>query len=233
MQSSYDMKKIKYLSITFKNELSMAELPYFRGAVIAAAGRENLLFHNHDEQGAGGFRYAYPLIQYKRLQNRAAIVCLEAGVHEIHAFFQGRPRQLQIGNRLITPEVDRLHLNEITLQAWDKTFPYKMHHWLALKPDNYREFQHMPDDAERDRFLSTILRGNILSMAKGLGWFVDREIKVNLLHRSPMRLAQYKDTRLSAFDVRFETNVWLPQNVGLGKGAALGFGVVEGIRGRK
>jgi len=220
------MKKVKYLSIQFKNELSMAELPWFRGAVIAAAGRENGLFHNHDEQ-AGGFRYAYPLIQYKRLHNRAALICLEEGANEIHAFFQGRPRQLMIGQRPITPEVEHLHLNEITLQAWDTTFAYRLHNWLALKPEHYRDFQAMTDEADRDRFLCTILRGNILSMAKGLGWYVDREIKVNLLHRSPMRLASFKETRLSSFDVRFETNVWLPRYMGLGKGAALGFGVVE------
>lgn len=224
------MKKIKYLSIQFKNELAQAELPWFRGAVIAAAGRENLLFHNHDEQGGGGFRYAYPLIQYKRVQNRAAIVCLEEGVHEIHAFFQGRPRELMLNQRPIIPEVEHLHLNEVTLQAWDTTFAYRLSNWLALKPEHYREFQQKTDEADRDRFLSSILRGNILSMAKGLGWYVDREIRVNLLHRSPMRLAHFKDTRLSAFDVRFESNVWLPRFVGLGKGGALGFGVVEQLK---
>jgi len=42
-------------------------------------------------------------------------------------------------------------------------------------------------------------------------------------------LASFKETRLSSFDVRFETNVWLPRYMGLGKGAALGFGVVEGV----
>ena len=204
----------------------MAELPWFRGAVIAAAGRENGLFHNHDEQ-AGGFRYAYPLIQYKRVQNRAALVCLEEGVHEIHAFFQGRPIELMIGNRRISPEVEHLHLNEVTLQAWDTMFSYRLSNWLALKPEHYREFQSKTDEADRDRFLCSILRGNILSMAKGLGWYVDREIKVNMLHRSPMRLLPFKDTRLSAFDIRFESNVWLPKYVGLGKGGALGFGVCE------
>lgn len=223
------MKKIKYLSIQFNNELSIAEMPWFRGAVIAAAGRENGLFHNHDEQGAGGYRYAYPLIQYKRVRNRAAIICLEEGVNEIHAFFQGRPRELMIGNRPIVPEVEHLHLNEVTLQAWDTMFSYRLSNWLALKPEHYREFQEKTDEADRDRFLTAILRGNILSMAKGLGWFVDREVKVNLLHRSPMRLARYKDTKLSAFDVRFESNVWLPKFVGLGKGGALGFGVCEGV----
>jgi hypothetical protein len=217
------MKKIKYLTIHFKNEIGLREIPKFRGAVIENAGREHLLFHNH---AAEGLRYAYPLIQYKRIGNKAGLVCLEDGVHEVHAFFQGRPTTLRLGDREITPEVERLQMNEVTLQAWDKMFDYRISNWLALKQENYIAYQAMPDDAERRRFLSTILRGNILSMAKGLGWHVDREIRVELQHVGPLRLMNYKDNRLSAFDVRFRTNVWLPAFVGLGKGAALGFGMV-------
>lgn len=217
------MKKVKYLTIHFKNEIGLRELPKFRGAVIECAGREHLLFHNH---AGDGLRYAYPLIQYKRIGNKAGLVCLEDGVHEVHAFFQGRPHRLRLGEREITPEVERLHMNEVTLQAWDKLFAYRLSNWLALKRENYEAYQVMPDEAERRRFLSTILRGNLLSMAKGLGWHVDREIRVELLHVGPLRLMNYKDNRLSAFDLRFRTNVWLPEFVGLGKGAALGFGMV-------
>lgn len=218
------VKKIKYLTIHFKNELSLREIPKFRGAVIERAGREHLLFHNH---AAEGLRYAYPLIQYKRIGNKAGLVCLEDGVHEVHAFFQGRPGALRIGDRTLTPEVERLQMNEVTLQAWDKLFHYRLSNWLALKAENYAAYQAMPDEAERRRFLTTILRGNLLSMAKGLGWFIDREVRVELLHLSPLRLMDYKGNRLSAFDVRFRTNIWLPEYIGLGKGAALGFGMVQ------
>jgi hypothetical protein len=218
------MQKVKYLTIHFKNDLSLREIPKFRGAVIERAGREHLLFHNH---AAEGLRYAYPLIQYKRIGNKAGLVCLEEGVHEVHAFFQGRPGTLRIGDREMTPEVERLQMNEVTLQAWDKLFNYHLSNWLALKHENYEAYQAMPDEKERHRFLSTILRGNILSMAKGLGWFIDREVRVELLHVGPLRLMDYKGNRLSAFDVRFRTNVWLPPYIGLGKGAALGFGMVQ------
>lgn len=218
------MKKVKYLTIRFKNEIGLREIPKFRGAVIECAGREHLLFHNHAGEG---LRYAYPLIQYKRIGNKAGLVCLEDGVHEVHAFFQGRPQTLRLGEREITPEVERLQMNEITLQAWDKLFSYRLSNWLALKQENYAAYQAMPGEAERRRFLSTILRGNLLSLAKGLGWYVDREIRVELQHVSPLRLMTYKNTHLSAFDLRFRTNVWLPEFVGLGKGAALGFGMVQ------
>lgn len=221
------MKKIKYLTIQFKNEISFQELRQFRGAVIAAAGREHVLFHNHQD---GNFRYSYPLIQYKRMGRQAGLVCLEEGVHEVHAFFQGRSRVLHLGARDIAPEVESLTMKEVTLQIWDKAFHYHMHNWLALNQEHYREYQHMPDDAERTRFLTSILRGNLLSMAKGLDWFIDREVKVHLRGISPPQRTHFKDQTMSAFHVRFSTNIWLPPWLGLGKGSALGYGMVSADR---
>lgn len=219
------MKKVKCLTIIFNHVIAFRDISAFRGAVIERSGREHLLFHNHRE---GNYRYAYPLIQYKRIGNRAGMVCLEEGVHEIHAFFQGGAAALRIGRREAEESVvERLHLDEVNFQVWDKMFHYRITNWLALKSENYAAYLAMPDEAERRRFLSTILRGNLLSMAKGIGWQVDREIRVELDHLGPLRLMTYKNTRLSAFDLRFRTNVWLPPYIGLGKGAALGFGMVQ------
>ena len=221
------MKKIKYLTIRFKNELGFQELRKFRGAVIDKAGREHILFHNHQD---GRFRYSYPLIQYKRMGKQAGLVCLEDGVHEVHAFFQGRPHTLRIGDREFRPEVEELAMKEVNLQVWDKLFHYHIYNWLALNQDHYREYQRMPDDAERTRFLTSILRGNLLSMAKGLDWFIEREVKVQLRSVGPVQRTHFKDQTMSAFHVRFSTNIWLPPYLGLGKGAALGYGMVSGDR---
>ena len=58
------MKKVRILDVSFENEIRSWEVPVFRGAIIATAGRDHTLFHNHKDEG---FRYAYPLIQYKRI----------------------------------------------------------------------------------------------------------------------------------------------------------------------
>jgi Cas6b C-terminal domain/Cas6b N-terminal domain len=223
------MKKVKYLTIHFKNDIAFHEIPKFRGAVISSLQHDNVLFHNHQD---GGFRYAYPLIQYKQVGQRACLVCLEEGVHEVHGFFQSRPTELRLGDRTIVPEVDRLQMHEVTLQVWDKMFPYRISNWLALNEEHFREYQLKTDQADRVRFLTSILRGNILSMAKGLGWFIETEVKVNLTKVAHTRLIRYKDTRFSAFDVQFECNVSLPSYIGLGKGSALGYGVVDTARTR-
>ena len=61
------MKKIRYLEVTFENDIEPWEVPAFRGAIIATAGKEHVLFHNHDDDK---FRYSYPLIQYKQIRKK-------------------------------------------------------------------------------------------------------------------------------------------------------------------
>lgn len=218
------MKKIKYLQIQFQEEITAEELPKFRGAVIDAATRENILFHNHIDDN---YRYAYPLIQYKRLGKRPAIVCLEAGTEEIHAFFSRPNASLQLGTRVVACQIDRLYLNEIVMQTWDKSFEYRIERWLAIKDENYRNYLALDTEAERKAMLEKLLIGNILSLAKGIGWTVTAPIEVKIQHIERERKITYKNTRLSAFDVAFTCNVSLPNFIGLGKSSAMGFGVVR------
>jgi len=221
------MKKVKFLRIQFKNELSEIELPYFRAAVVSQTDRDNILFHNHEGEG---FRYAYPLIQYKRIHKKAALVCLAEGTEQIMDFFQRRVRTLQIGNRPMEVEIENLHLHEITLQAWDAMFPFHLHRWMPFKEENYAEYHQLQDDEARHAMLERILRGNLLSMAKGIGWWIDREVKVRIdqVHRS--RLSEHKDYKAQVFDLNFHTNIHLPDYIGIGKRAGLGFGVVGKVR---
>ncbi|NUQ23005.1 MAG: hypothetical protein HUU34_03565 [Saprospiraceae bacterium] len=217
------MRTIKYLVIQFKNEIGFQELRKFRGAVVEAAGREHVLFHNHEEDK---FRYSYPLIQYKRIDGKAALVCLEEGIHEVHAFFQGKAQVLNLDGRVITPAVERLTMREITMSVGDDKHAYRISNWLALNQEHYREWQRMPNESESRRFLMTILRGNLLSMAKGLGWRIDREVIVDLHHIGLSRPTRFKEQTLASFDAGFYSNIRLPQHLGLGKGAALGYGMV-------
>ena len=78
------MPKIRTLLLQFTNEISSTEIPKYRGAVIASLENKNILYHNHLDDK---FRYAYPLIQYKRLHKKAAILCIGEGINAIHEFF--------------------------------------------------------------------------------------------------------------------------------------------------
>ena len=65
------MRKINLLYIRFHDALRSNELEMFRGAVLSKLSGDSTLFHNHVGEN---FRYSYPLIQYKRLFGKAAII---------------------------------------------------------------------------------------------------------------------------------------------------------------
>lgn len=222
------MKRIRYLHLRFDADLRDDELPAFRGAVIGLAGREHTVFHNH--LGTDGFLYRYPVIQYKRVGTNPAIICLEEGVDEIHHLFSNQCWDVRLNERPLTLAIKDMRLHQFTLQAWEHSFRFRIRNWLALNKENYDAYQQETGLAGRVTLLERILTGNILSMAKGLDWRIDREVRVSIGSLSGLRLLRYKDQMLAGFDAEFTTNVFLPDFIGLGKGVSTGFGVVTRAR---
>lgn len=218
------MDRIKILTIRFKNPLAAREIPLFRGAVIKMTASGNYLFHGHIDEG---FRYSYPLIQYKRINGCAAIVCVGDGTEAIGDFFSGRRLVADIGDTQQTLEIDTIHADNFLVHVWNAEYRYIIRRWLALNQDNYPEFTCLQDPAERREMLERILIGNILSFAKGLNVFFDKEIKLKIHTINSSRLYRYKEHLLMGFDVVFTCNVSIPSFVGLGKGTSIGFGTVN------
>ena len=219
------MKKIRILNITFDEEIKAWELPAFRGGIISKIGRENVLFHNHI--GEDGFRQKYPLIQYKSIARKPAIICIEQGVEEIHNFFENKDWSMEITQRKLDMKIDKLNMNQFTMQVWDKLFPYSLRNWLALNQENYPKYMKLEGIIEKIAFLENILKANILSFAKGIGWEVDNQIKLQITNLDEPRLMTHKKQKMMAFSLNFKTNVFLPNFIGIGKGASFGFGTVK------
>ncbi len=222
------MKKIRLLQVSFDTEIKSYEIPAFRSAIAEKAGKEHILYHNHLSDSK--FLYKYPLIQYKTISRKPTIICIDEGVDDIHHFFENRDWEIKISDRWLNMKIGRLHMNQFTMQVWDKSFTYSILDWLALKPDNYKSYVEMESLAERIRFLETILRGNIIAFAKGIGWTVDKTIKVNIQDIQKDRWIKFKSKKVLAFTLRFTSNVFLPNFIGLGKGVSKGFGVVKEVK---
>ena len=217
------MKKIRVLDIEFENEIAVWEVPAFRGAVIETAGRENTLFHNHLGKD---YRFGYPLIQYKRIRKKPHLVCIEDGVDEVHHFFENKQEGLVLGKREYELKVEGIRLNKFTMQVWDKSFSYFMQDWLPLNQKNYQTYKALNSEIEQMEFLENILKGNILSFAKGIDWNVDKEIKVRIKEIVRTNIISVKGIKREAYTLNLSSNVFLPNNIGLGRNASMGFGVI-------
>jgi len=217
------MKKIRFLDVAFENEINAWEVPALRGAVVASVGKGNTLFHNHLGKD---YRFAYPLIQYKRIRKKPHLICIEDGVDEVHHFFENKQEGLILGSRPYELKVENINLNTFTMQVWDKSFDYFLQDWLPLNQDNYRIYKSLPSDIEKFEFLERILTGNILSFAKGIDWHVDKDIKVRIRDIIHTKVLKVKDIKREAFTLNFSSNVFLPRHMGLGRNVSLGYGVV-------
>ncbi|GHT36929.1 hypothetical protein FACS189435_0860 [Bacteroidia bacterium] len=183
----------------------------------------NILFHNHTD---AGLRYSYPLIQYKRLNGKAAIVCVEEGTESIGEFFSNIRTVVNLGNQEIVLELDTVKAEKVLVQVWVGEFVYSLRKWLPLNQDNYEKFRQIEDLKSKCEFLEKVTIGNILSFAKGINIHFEQEVKVDITSLEENGAMKYKNISFASFDVMFKTNVSLPNYIGLGKGVSHGFGTV-------
>jgi hypothetical protein len=221
------MKRLKHLQVVFDQRLHPRNITQFRGAVNAHAGDRDVLFHNHREDG---FRYDYPLIQYKVSGGKASIVCVDRGTEAIHHLFDGTPVELTIGGKTMRYEVEDLRARKINLRIGREKKVYDIINWLPFSQDNYQHFRSLRDPAEVSRFLEELLKGNILSFANGVGWDMDGEIAVDFFQNASHGSLPFKGVQMHTVTGAFQTNVELPPGIGLGKGSSIGFGTIRDSR---
>lgn len=220
-------KRVRVLVIRYANDIKQYEVPAFRGAVNAAMGGEaNILFHNHDDDK---FRYSYPLIQYKRINGKAAIVCVSEGTNVIGQFLATDSSELTLGDRSIVLEIDSISPRQLMVQTWQSTFTYSLRRWLPLNAENYQKYIQSESIIERADLLENILIGNLLSLAKGLQINVTEQIKAKIKTISEPYAVKNKGIKLMAFDLEFVCNMSIPNFLGIGKNASIGYGTVTMI----
>ena len=219
-------KYIRTLTILFDTEISFKETTLFRGAVIKSLGEHpNLFFHNHldDEK----FRYSYPLIQYKRLGGKAAIVCIEDGVDIIGQFLTEVNGTLTIGDRQVTCNTGRIQPARILVQTWEEMFSYHISRWLPLNSKNYQLYKDIEGVVEKVSFLENILKANLLSMLKGLNIHLEKELILKITELSDSYLLHNKGVKMMAFNADFKCNLSIPNNIGIGKNSSIGCGIIH------
>lgn len=218
-------KFIRVLTILFNTELTQKEVQYFRGAVLKETGEEvNILFHNHDGEG---FRYSYPLIQYKRIGGKAAIVSIEQGADIIGQFISRMTGEIKLGNRMANISIEKIVPSRIRVQTWNRSFSYYLNNWLPLNSKNYKIYKDLEREEEKRDLLERILNGNLLSMLKGIGIHLEEELKVEITNLNEPRVIKYKETSLMLFNAEFQSNLSIPNNIGIGKNASIGYGIVK------
>lgn len=221
------MESIKTLIVRFDNELKRYELPKFRGAIIELIGGDDVYFHNHVDDK---FRYAYPLIQYKRINGKAALVCFKEGTDSADKLFLAKNKTIMLGERELVLELSEMKSNQFDIGVCDTLLCYRIRGWLPLNSENFAKYKQLDSIIEKVETLQRLLIGNILSFGKGLGVQFDKQIVCLITKLEDPYLVKHKQTNFMAFDLEFKCNVLIPAFAGIGKGASHGFGIVTQLR---
>ena len=222
---------LNILLVQFSNPIYRDEIPAFRGAIVNALQDKGAdLFHNHKEEG---LVYRYPLIQYKRIHQKAAIVCIGEGTEAIGQFFSACDFVVNIGDRRLELEVESIKPNKVLVQVWDSIFSYTIRKWLPFNKENYEQYTKLESLAEKYAMLERLLIGNILSFGKGVGIQFDKQVDCKITAVSEPMSIMHKGVKLMGFDVAFKSNVSLPDYIGLGKGVSVGNGMVKRMESNK
>ena len=80
---------------------------------------------------------------------------------------------------------------------------------------------------EQKEMLERILTANMLAFAKGIGWQVPGRVVAEVPDPPLLKTRQFKGVDIDVFDLDLHTNMDLPEAVGLGKAASIGYGVLD------
>ncbi len=226
---------IQVLQVIFDIILAPEDLYAFRGALSERVGHEHDWFHNHNnDDSEHQFHYRYPLIQYKLRGNQPMLVCIAQGVQAARMFFEQQDWSLTMKGMYRPMEIDELRLKKYPVEVKDLEeglpYSYRLKYWQALNQDNYRRYNELEGLREIVDFLEPLLANHLISFAKGISWQIPGRFEVQITEMYPTRFPRFKEIHTLAFNFNFDTNLLLPDYIGLGKGASLGYGTITRIK---
>ena len=215
--------KVNIMRLQFLNTITHDEIPKLRGAILSKIESPDILFHNHK---GDGLRYKYPLIQYKIIDGKAVVLCVNEGVSQIHNFLTQEAWQMKLGRKSVKFELDEIYNSSEELKQTEVLCNYKLTNWLPLNSEKIKKYNSL-NELDRNDMLKAILIGNILSFSKGVDFWMKEKIKIPDLVISKSYKSNFKGNQFLSFDVYFKVNLMIPNAIGLGKGASVGNGVIS------
>jgi len=227
----------------FEIPLSFSEVDYFRKAICSVVRKLRTpllqayiapdLFYNHDDSSGHPIN-RYPLIQYKEIDGRAAITGINQGIDALAVLLRllKQPHN-QYVNTIHINGRDACLANHTTLVAHEHPIvllnepkEYEIKKWLPLEEDRYDIWKGAHSHSQRTDILSDALMKQLSFFLKGIAY--DRELiyaaRVTAISNTDW-LREFNIHKI-AFDCRFQCNLSLPEDIGIGQVPSIGFGRV-------
>lgn len=184
---------------------------------------DNPFVHHHTPEGS--FLYKYPRVQYKVIKGNCLLISFNEGNEILKKVFDYIQKiQIEADWREILCKA--LSLNRETFGFTDNPVDYLfLTPWLALNQENIMKYRSIRKKADKKWLLEKILIGNLLSIAKSLGYTVLEPLKANITNFKEVH-TKLKGTPMLGFLGSFSVNFEIPDYWGIGKSVSRGFGTI-------
>lgn len=182
------------------------------------------ILHNHYDDGR--FRYKYPSIQYKVINNVPTLLGVSEGAELLPKLFL-KVKELDIDGKKY-----EINSKNIEVQNEESGYSSKLHEysfatlWMALNQKNYPKYQGLKTETEKHEMLNAILVGHILSFFRNTSIELSPTERLMLKTNLNEKSTKFKETKMVAFTGTFIVNALLPSEIGLGKSVSRGFGTI-------
>mgnify|MGYP000144444146 CR=1 FL=1 len=197
-----------------------------RGFIANLFPDNHLLHHHVNTLNEKGLIYTYPKVQYKIIDGTPMILGINEAKEIVktiskidHLDLKGK-KYLIIDKKLIEKNVKLGINNDMHLYKF-------LTPWLALDEESYLRYKKR-NRFERKRQLESILVGNIISIAKGVGYIITDQIKA-IVNVTEVK-TKLKGTTMLGFLGTFSVNFEIPDYWGIGKSVSRGFGTIKRLR---
>lgn len=207
---------VKYSELRLKNRDAEKIRGYIGNRYI-----DNNLLHNHDDNK---FIYRYPLVQYKVIDNIPTIIGINEAANIVAkiGLFED-----ELIIRDVSYDINKKEINKENFEfgCTDDYIEYEfVTPWIAINQKNRAEYQY-GNEIKKEEILKKILIGNIISMSKGLGYTVSKQL-ICWINVEEKRV-KLKGITHVGFVGKFKVNFKIPDYLGLGKSVSRGFGTIK------
>lgn len=221
-----DTKILKKAILSLTNvRLKYSQIHKLRG-YIGDLFKEYDLIHNHDPE-TGKNIYRYPLIQFKIIENIPVILAITDDAIKVFVEIFMKLDEINIEGTNIPIYEKDLKIENVEFGFSNETVTYEfLSPWIALNQKNHSKYIN-ENKENQNELLKRMLIGNILSLCKYLGLWLDESQKIkteiNLKHKT----VTLKGEKMTAFMGVFKVNFIIPDLFGVGKSVSRGFGVLR------
>lgn len=185
------------------------------------------ILHNHNKDGS--LLYLYPRVQYRIIEGIGYLIGIEEGVPLVR-LIENKIEQIRLKGQDYRVTQKHLVSEDVQFGITESQINYCfIKPWLALNEINYHEYIKMGTRRKKDSILKNVLKGNLLSLSKSLGYIVDEQIKVASLNPEETECF-LKGTPMLGFLGAFSVNFSIPDYWGIGKSVSRGFGTIVRTR---